>query len=577
MLEGLPEKAREALDWGWPQFEPFYQALQDRELTAENVQEWLLDWTRLDDIITEIFSRARVATTLDTNDEAARNRYTGLLDTLYPPIAEADQTLKKKLLESGLEPEGFEIPLRIIRADAELFRSENIPLETEHTKLGMAYDRIISGLTVEWNGEDVTLTQLVPMVQDEDRETRERAWRLASARVLQEREKINENWAKLIEVRRKIAANADKKDFRDYAWIAKGRFDYTPADARTFHHAIEEVVVPAAARVYDRRRQKWGVDTLRPWDVGVDVMRNIDFNGDPDNHAPIKPFADVTELEEKGQHVFNQVDPAIGEYFATMRRERLMDLANYRGKAPGAYCTSYPTEKRPFIFQNAVGSTHDVSTLLHESGHAFHNFEVFANQPIIRGYPIEFAEVASMAMELLGSPYTKGDGSFFTEEEHARVMIEHLEGLLVFWPYMAVVDVFNHWANTSDTGHDPERADNAWCNLWDRYIVGVDWDGLMEEKVTGWQRKLHIHRIPFYYIEYGLAQLGAVQIWKNAKKDQAKAVASYRAGLALGNSRTLPELYAAAGAKFAFDAGTLREAVDLIEEQIEKLSSQVSV
>jgi len=291
--------------------------------------------------------------------------------------------------------------------------------------------------------------------------------------------------------------------------------------------------------------------------------------------TPLKPFRDVEELEAVGAQIFTQVDPQLGAYFQRMRDDRLLDLPNRKGKAPGAYCIDFAVQKVPFIFHNAAGSHEDVQTLLHEAGHAFHVFERI-NLPYhqMQDSPMEFNEVASMAMELLAAPYLmREQGGFYTQAEAARARIDHLTGLLVFWPYMAVVDAFQHWVHENiDTALDPTRCDEKWAELWNRYIIGVDYSGLEQDMMTGWHRKLHIHRVPFYYVEYGLAQLGAVQVWANAIEDQAGAVASYRRALSLGGTSALPDLYAAAGARFAFDAATLGRAVDLIERTIEELA-----
>jgi oligoendopeptidase F len=572
MLTALPQVAMDVMDWEWVQFQPHFDELAIRPINGTSVGEWLSDWTHVSDLITEVYARRAIATTLNTQDEAVRDALHHFLEHSYQPAQEAAQRLKQKLLESGLEPEGFAIPLRNMRAEADLFRQENLPLFTEDHKQGLIYDQLIGALTVTWGGEEITLTQLVVNAQKGDRPTREQAWRLGSQRMLADRQKINENWQKLWDVRRKMADNAGKTDFRSFMWQAKLRFDYTPEDAEAFHRAIEQVAVPAARRVYERRRAAMGVETLRPWDIGVDVMRNTDFTVDPHGREPLHPFKDVEDLASKGEMVFDHVDPQLGEQFKTMRRENLLDLPNYKGKAPGAYCDSFPTLRRPFVFMNAVGSSADVSTLLHEVGHAFHVFAA-AHLPYhqLHDSPMEFSEVASMAMELLGSPFLKNEGGFFTPQEYARALIEHLEGMLVFWPYMAVVDGFNHWAHTHAEGRDPSRCDAKWDELWDRFIQGPDWSGLDDEKVTGWHRKLHIHRVPFYYIEYGLAQLGAAQVWANALTDQTAAVAAYRTALSLGGSVTLPELYATAGVKFALDADTLKRSVDLMEAKIEEL------
>lgn len=574
MFDSLPTDAQSVLDWAWPQYEPYFQELRQHELTQANVEEWLTGWTRLSDLLSESFSLLYLDKTLHTTDEAIEERFNTFMENVYTPALSADQQLKQKLLESGLKPDGFDIVLRNMRAEADLFREENLPLAVEERKTVSEYDRIIATQTIEWDGQEVTMPQLAKISANPDRAAREDAWRRASARVLEDREAINDVWVRLMGLRRQIYQNAGKPDYRAYAWQNRQRFDYTPEDAQQFHAAIEEVVVPAAERVYKRHARLMGVETLRPWDVNVDVMRTTDLLVDPLNREPLHPFDDVAELEEKASVIFHRVDPELGGYFDTMRAERLLDLANYKGKAPGAYCIGLPARKRPFVFANSIGIQDNVNTLFHESGHAFHVFESgrlpYAQQ---RRGPMEFNEVASMAMELLAAPYLLADeGGFYDEDEAARARVEHLEGNLIYWPYMAVVSAFQHWVYTHhDEATDPASCDAKWHELWGRFIKGVDWSGLDDEAATGWHRKLHIFRYPFYYIEYGLAQLGAAQIWANARRDQAGAVADYRRALALGGTVTLPELYQTAGARFAFDAGTLGEAVSLIESTLEEL------
>jgi oligoendopeptidase F len=298
---------------------------------------------------------------------------------------------------------------------------------------------------------------------------------------------------------------------------------------------------------------------------------------DPLGRPPLRPFKDVAELEARCAAIFNKVDPQLGKYFDLMRRQKLLDLDNRKGKAPGGYCTAFEVVHLPFIFMNAVGIHDDVQTLLHEGGHSFHVFETAAlpyTQQLSVG--MEFAEVASMGMELLSAPYlTTGQGGFYTEQEAARARIEHLEGNILFWPYMAVVDAFQHWVyENPQAAADPANCDAQWDAQWLRFMPGVDWTGLEQERMTGWQRKLHIFQVPFYYIEYGLASLGASQVWRNAIRDQAGAVAAYRKALALGGTVPLPVLYETAGARFAMDAGVLREAVQLAEVTIAELEQK---
>jgi oligoendopeptidase F len=568
MFETLPATPQAILASTWATFEPFFQSLQQRELQPDSIQGWLADWSRLASCIFEMQARLGVAVSINTADAEAERRYNAFYDEVFPRVMEAEQALKQKLLASGLQPEGYAIPLRNMRAEADLYRAENLPLQSEESKFRMEYDKIIGAQTITWEGQERTVDQMKPVYQDTDQARRERAWRMVARRQLADREAINQVWVKLFDLRRKIAENAGRPDYRAYAWQAMLRFDYTSQDAGRFHDAIEEVVVPAARRVYERRRKQLGLDTLRPWDLDVE----------PSGLPPLRPFRDAAELRERSATIFHQVDPALGAEYDILVKEDLMDLDNRKNKSPGAFCTSYPVAERPYIVMNAVGMHDNVQTLLHESGHAFH---VFATNPLsnlLRNVPTEFAEVASMGMELLASPYiTRDKGGFYTPAEAARARIEHLEGNILFWPYMAVVDAFQQWAYTHpDVAVDPVQCDANWLNLWRRFMQGVDWSGLEDVEETGWHRKVHLYSYPFYYIEYGLAQLGAVQVWGNALKDQAGAVASYRRALALGGTVTLPELFQTAGARFAFDAAALRQAVALIEEQIEILSQSLS-
>jgi oligoendopeptidase F len=571
MLKNLPTTPETLLDWTWPEVEPHYKDLESRPLTAAGVSEWLTDWTRLGEKLDELYSRLSVATSINTADKEADARMNKFLDGIFPNAMAAEQKLKEKLLASKLEPAGFEIPLRNMRAEADLFRESNLPLLAEQQKFAIEYVKIYGAQTVKWEGEEITLTRLAMNFQQPERAKREKAWNVKAKRQLDDVESINDLWVKFMDVRARIAKNAGKPSYREYTWTQKLRFDYTPEDCKSFANAIEQVVVPAATRIYKKRQQALGLDTLRPWDL-VDGWYG---RPTPAASAPVlKPFATIDELKSRTSAIFHKVDPVLGGYFDTLLDEGLNDLDNRKNKAPGAYCTSYTSIRKPFIFVNAVGTHDDVMTTLHESGHAFHVFET-AKVPYIQqlAVPMEFAEVASMGMELLASPYLT---EFYSESEMARARIEHLEGMLLFWPFMATVDSFQQWVyENPKAGADPRACDAKWGELWDRFIPGVDYSGLETVKNTGWQRKLHIHQIPFYYVEYGLAQLGAVQIFGNARKDQHAAVAAYRKALSLGGMVTLPELFQTAGAKFGFDVPTVKTAVDLMEEVVAELEKKI--
>ncbi|MGI8825921.1 MAG: M3 family oligoendopeptidase [Chloroflexota bacterium] len=546
---------------------PQYRDLESRALTEATVEGFLLDWTKLSERVGEIEQRLHVATTRNTADEAVGRRYGTFIQEISPKVQHAEQRLKAKLLGGGLEPAGFEVPLRKMRVDAALFREENLPLQAEEKLLSEQYFKIVGAQTVEWEGKEIPVTQLHPVQEETERSRREQAWRLGANRLLQDREAIRDLWRKFLDLRRRMASNAGFPDYRSYRWQQFYRFDYTPEDAQSFHQAVEEVVVPVVARLRERRRRDLGVESLRPWDLRVDPL----------SRPPLRPFADVAQLEERAGAIFARVDPTLGEYFDTMRRDSLLDLGSRANKAPGGYCTSFQAAKVPFIFANAAGTAFDVETLLHEGGHAFHAFEM-NHLPYLqqRDVPMEFAEVASMAMELLSEPYLpEAEGGFYSEAEAGRAQIDHLDQrVLTLWCRIASVDAFQHWIyEHPEEASDPAACDQQWIALQARFSPGVDWSGLEEEQKSEWLSVLHIHVIPFYMIDYGLAQLGAVQVWANARRDQAAAVAAYRHALSLGGTRSLPQLFTAAGARFGFDAGTIRSSVEVIEEALVELDT----
>ena len=563
----LPKASKEMRDWKWRDYEPFFEHLLNQKITSNNIEVWMKYWSNFSELIGEVGTDVYVSTTVDTTDKQAKKRFNTFLEDISENASNKNQKLKKKLLESGLTPENFDIPLRAIKSEVELFRKENLPLQTKDSKLSKDYDAIIGSQTVEWEGEEITITQLSPVLLETDRKRREKAWRLAAERRLKDREKINEIWQKILEIRIQIAENANFDNYRSWRWEYLKRFDYTPKDCLKFHSAIEKVIMPHVNKLIKKRKELLGLDVLKPWDLSVDPL----------NREPLTPFENATELEEKCHRIFGAVDEELGNHFNVMREHKLLDLANRKGKAPGGYCTEYYHQRLPFIFMNAVGTHSDVQTMLHEGGHAFHVFESnqlpYASQ---REVGMEFAEVASMAMELLAAPYISDNyGGFYNSQDANRARIEHLEKTIMFWPYMAVVDAFQHWAYTNPKeAMNPANCDKEWTSLWKRFQTYEDLDSeeFADVIATGWHNKLHIYHVPFYYVEYGMAQLGAIQVWGNALKNQKKAVEQYRNALSMGGNATLPELFEAAGAKFAFDEDMLNYAVDLIEGQIKELS-----
>ncbi len=565
MQTALP-MVNDLMNGTWSLIEPLYQELESHRLTVENVAEWLSNWSQLSRLVSQVGSQLYIHTTTNTADEEAEKRYHNYLETIDPQVQIANQRLTQKLLDSGLEPAGFELQVRNMRTKAEIFREANLPLFIAEEKLEADYNKISGAQTVQWNGQEFTLSRLAPVYEDPDREKRERAWRLIAERRLADRDRLNGLWSQFMDIRQQMAANVEL-DYRTFRWKQFLRFDYTPDDCKQFAQAIEEVIVPATRRLYDKRRQQLGLASLRPWDMNVDPL----------NRPPLHPFQTVDELEAKVAAIFAKMDPQLGAYFESMRREKLLDLENRKNKAPGGYCI-WSEMETPFIFMNSVGTHNDIMTLVHESGHSFHNFET-------RHLPYyhqlrpgrEFTEVASTAMELLTAPYFAQEGSFYTPEEAARAQVKYLESALIFWPYMARVDLFQHWLyeNPHD-GNDPAKCDEHWAALVDQFNPGVDWSGLEVYKMTGWQHTpRHVFLYPFYYVEYGLSSLGAFQIWRNSLRNPAEAIVSYRKALSYGGTLPLRQLYETAGAKFAFDADTLREVVNVIEQTIAELETSL--
>ena len=548
----------------WDTVAPHFAALGMEELTAGGVDDWLQRWSELEKTLGEAGAKASRAKSENTQDADAEKNYLHFVQDIAPKWSVAAQGLKTKLLAVpgyAPVPENQQF-LRRLRNDADLFRAENVPIQAELSTLANDFNKRTGALTVTLSGEEQTLPQAEQALLDNDRSVREMTWRAVQGRWLDERGPLDALYLQMLPLRRELAKNAGLPDYRAFMWRALRRFDYTPADALAFGDAIEAEFVPLAQSLLEARKKSLGVDSLRPWDLAVD----------PEGRTPLRPFADVAELEDTSSRIFAAVNPELGADFEKLRGG-FLDLDSRKGKAPGGYCSFFPKTGLPYIFMNAVGTEGDVRTLLHEGGHAFHGLASSAAQPLLwnRGAPMEFNEVASMAMELLALPYFgKDKGGFYTPEDAARARQEQLERIVLFLPYMAVVDGFQHWvyaeASANVTAAD---LDARWDKLWTRFMGGTDWAGLDAERVTGWHRKLHIFTVPFYYVEYGLAQLGALQVWRNALTDQADAVRRYRSALALGNTRPLPDLYAAAGARLAFDRDTLGELAQLVKSQME--------
>ncbi len=561
----LPDSPEAFAEATWDDILPYYEDLNARPLDESNVEGWLRDWARLEEMVAEASAIAYNAYTTDTASEAKEATQVRFSSEIEPRMHEQHVGLSKRLLDLGYERAELATLLRSMRNQLAIFRAENVPLVGEEERLNTQYNKITGGMTVIWEGEELPLPRLQPFLQSADRDVRERAFRLGSEPYIAQHDALADIFDHQYALRQQMARNAGFANYRDYMHQAKDRFDYTPADCEAFHAAVEQTVVPAVARLHARRKERMGLATLRPWDTAVD----------PEGRPPLKPFDEVNTLITQAETIFRRLDPTLGGYFTQMADEHLLDLDSRKGKAPGGYCIDYPYRGRPFIFMNAVGVNGDVETLLHEAGHAFHVFEAH-HLPLYwqRQTGSEMAEVASMSMELLTAPFlASDDGGYYSAADARRARIEHLEGILHGIPHIACVDAFQHWLYTSGDGHDRTARDAAWLALRARFERGVDWSGLEAERIARWYRQLHIFLYPFYYIEYGIAQVGALQVWGNSLRDHGGALAAYRRALGLGGTAPLPQLFAAAGARLAFDGETMGELVALIETQIAALES----
>jgi oligoendopeptidase F len=551
---------------GWSDIAPYFDDLAERPLDAGTVDEWLRAWSRLEELVTEAAAEAMIAYTIDTSDPEKEKDHLRFSTEILPKMEERSVELARRFVALGYETPELATTLARFRTSIEIFREANVPIFAELEELSARYQRITGSMTVEWDGVERPLPQLQPFLKSADRAVRERAFRSATQPYIEERSALAGLFDRMYELRQRAARNAGFANYRDYVFPAKFRFDYTPADCERFHEAVERSATPAVARVLEHRRQRLGLDALRPWDLAVDPYRA----------APLRPFQTVDEFTGKARRVFDEVDPVLGRQFQTMIDERLLDLDSRKGKAPGGYCETLHFRGRPFIFMNAVGLVDDVMTLLHEAGHAFHAFASHRQPLIWQRHPgSEAAELASMSMELLASPHLAQPTGYFTPEDHRGAWLEHLEDVLLSLVHIASVDAFQTWIYPSADGGDAAARDEAWLRIRERFEGGVDWTGLERERVARWYRQLHIFMYPFYYIEYGIAQVGALQIWRNSLRDPVQAVARYREALALGAVRSLPEMYRAAGARLTFDPALIGELVQLVEEQIDRIRSQL--
>jgi oligoendopeptidase F len=545
----------------WEDLHPLLENLLKRDLPdLPSLKAWIADMGELSDSIMEESSRLYIDMTCDTRNPDKEKAYLHFVESIEPALAPYTDAYNRKLdghaQASELPKEEYGKWLYAVKSGIQLYLEKNIPLHTEVSKLAQGYQKITSEMTVQWRGETKTLSQLAPFLQDKDRSVREEAWRASAERRLQDRDKLDSLFDELMELRKRIAKNLGLKDFVEYSFQNNLRTDYSPKDCFDFHEAAEKVVVPLYRETMEQRKRKLGLDTLRPWDISCD----------PDGGSPLKPFRTASELMDGVGKIFQELDPELFSLYQRMREKEVMDLENRVGKAPGGYQSSLNESRMPFIFMNAVGMNEDVFTLLHESGHAFHYFLACnQNLPFNRSAPMEYCEVASMSMERLGAAHLD---VFYNEADRRRSIRKENEGVFSLLPWVAQIDAFQHWLYTQD--HNPESRRKFWISLDEKLGPGVDWSGLEDVRGIGWHRQLHIFEVPFYYIEYGIAQIGALQVWSQARKDRAQALTNYKRGLSLGGKLGLKGLFEATGLQFDLSPNMLKPLLEEVRDSWER-------
>ncbi len=552
------------LNWQSPEsIRSAYQSLADMEVKVdEEAVEWLSRWRELDTLTDNEGSIRYIEMTLATDDKERAEAFQYFTGEVQPILAEMSQVLREKLLNTPILKTRLrkEAPLllRKMESAASIFRQENIPLQTELRNLQQEYQSISGAMTAEWNGETVTLQSLYKELEGTDRSIREKAYRAASDRRLQDKAKLDQVFDKMYELRNQVAKNAHFENFRDYMFEAKNRFDYTPAECVEFHEATQEYMVPIHKTLAEERKKCLALDTVRPWDGQIDLF----------GEKPVSPFSDTKDLVEKVGTVFESFDSELAGFYKQMRTHGLFDLDNRKGKAPGGYQALLQESKLPFIFMNAVGVRRDVMTLLHESGHAFHSFLSQEIDSFQMHAPMEFCEVASMSMELMTNEKVR---EVFGKEASTQLHRGNVLGLPGTFTSVCMVDSFQHWVYTAPEGADSEARHAKWLELTKLYSPGVDFSGLEDKVGPSWHRVLHIFEVPFYYIEYGIAQCGALMFWQKFEEDPALAISDYKAAMSAGGTLGLKDLFRRANMDWPMTKPAIAKLASFLESKINGL------
>ena len=550
----------------WENLEPYFKNLLERDINnKQDLEKWLQDMSEAEAIISEDACWRQIKMTCDTTDKNLEDAFTFFCMEIQPKLQPYADALNKKLIASPflheLNQAKFFTYLRSVKKNIDLFREENIPLQAELSVQQQQYGTIAGKMTVEVNGQEYTLQQAAKFLESDDRNLREQVYKKIQERRLQDTDAMQNLYSTLIAKRHAMAVNAGFANYRDYKFVELGRFDYTKEDCYNFHEAVKLHVLPLIEKINEKKKQKLGLDILKPWDT----------EAEPAGIQPLKPFTTGNDLYEKSVACFKELHPFFADCLVKMNELKHFDLESRKGKAPGGYNCPLAESGAPFIFMNAAGQMSDVTTMVHEGGHAVHSFlSHHLELSAFKEYPMEIAEVASMAMELFSMNHWE---SFFDNETDLQRAKEHqLERTITIFPWIATIDKFQHWVYENPTHTIKERT-SKWIEILQEFsATSIDYSGLEKYRSIGWQRQLHLFEVPFYYIEYGIAQLGAIGLWMQYKKDSETAINNYINALSLGGTKTLPELYTAAGLSFDFSPAHIKTLMEFVSKEMEELN-----
>ncbi|HTS43311.1 MAG TPA: M3 family oligoendopeptidase [Puia sp.] len=551
----------------WDQLEPYFKNLVEREIKSkQDLEKWLKDMSELEAVVSEDISWRHIRMTCDTENPGLQEAFVYFVTEIQPRIQPYADQLNRKLIANPftkeLDQQKYFTYLRSVKKSIDLFREENIPLLSELSVLSQQFGAISGKMTIIVNDREYTLQQAAKFLEHHDRNLREEVYRKIHERRIQDKDALNDLFSKLITRRDQVARNAGFSNYRDYKFVELGRFDYTKEDCFRFHDAVKQYIVPLVAFINENKRKKLGLDKLRPWDT----------DAEPVGTEPLHPFTSGNELLEKTIACFEDLNPFFADCLLTMKQMNRFDLESRKGKAPGGYNCPLSETGAPFIFMNAAGQMSDVTTMVHEGGHAIHSFLSHQLElTAFKEYPMEIAEVASMTMELFSMDHW--EVFFKNKEDLRRAKEQQIERVITIFPWIATIDKFQHWVY-ENPNHTVEERTRQWSSIYSEFSSGtVDWSGLEKYHENFWLKQLHLFEVPFYYIEYGIAQLGAIGLWMQYKKNKEKAIDNYMSALSLGGTKTLPQLYQAAQLQFNFSGEYIKQLMEFVRGELEKIIS----